>query len=160
MSCSEGQNQMANTDFQEQSSLNDVLTHNFVPQSQTSQTPQNSQNGPYAATGGSTLQQVNQMLQAGTTTGQTAAANPLSPITNLTQPMPMTLNSLQYLNAALRTQIGRKVTVDFLIGTNTFVDRTGTLLAVGANYIIINEIESDDLLFCDYYSIKFVKAYR
>ena len=38
------------------------------------------------------------------------------------------VQSLQYMNAFLRTQIGKKVTVDFLIGTNTLVDRTGTLL--------------------------------
>jgi hypothetical protein len=86
-------------------------------------------------------------------------ANDLVPITALNQPMPMTTQSLQYINGFLRTQIGKKVTVDFLIGTNTLVDKTGTLLGVGANYILINEIETDDLLICDFYTIKFVKVY-
>ena len=81
------------------------------------------------------------------------------PINDLNQPMPMTAESLQYLNGFLRTQIGRRVTVEFLIGTNTLVDRTGILLGVGANYILINETDSDDLLACDYYNIKFVKFY-
>ena len=36
------------------------------------------------------------------------------------------------------------------------VDRTGTLLAVGASYILLRLIESDDIMMCDIYSIKFV----
>mgnify|MGYP000849104908 CR=1 FL=1 len=75
------------------------------------------------------------------------------------QPMPVTVESLQYMNGFMRTQIGRRVTVEFLIGTNTLTDKTGTLLAVGANYILINPIETDDILLCDFYSIKFMKFY-
>lgn len=88
------------------------------------------------------------------------AAEQLAPITPTTQPPAMTLDSTQFLNGALRTQLGQKVTVDFLIGTNTLVDKTGTLLAVGANYIVINEIETDDILFCDFFTIKFVRVYH
>ena len=83
----------------------------------------------------------------------------LTPLTPFNQPIPVTTENILYLNAFLRTMIGRRVTVDFLIGTNTLTDRTGTLLAVGANYIVINEVETDDLLVCDFYSIKFVKIY-
>ena len=50
----------------------------------------------------------------------------------------------------MRTQIGRTVVVEFLIGANTLVDRTGILLAVGANYILLNETETDDILACDF----------
>jgi len=39
------------------------------------------------------------------------------------------------------------------------VDREGTLVAVGASYVILQEAETDDLLLCDIYSIKFVKIY-
>ncbi|WP_283608967.1 hypothetical protein [Faecalispora anaeroviscerum] len=80
-------------------------------------------------------------------------------ITDLNQPMPMTVESLQYLNGFMRTQIGRRVRVEFLLGTNTMTDRTGTLLGVGANYILINETDSDDLLACDFYNIKFIRFY-
>lgn len=80
-------------------------------------------------------------------------------ITDLNQPMPMTVESLQYLNGFLRTQIGRRVRVEFLLGTNTMTDRSGTLLGVGANYILINESDSDDLLACDFYNIKFIRFY-
>ncbi|WP_242953658.1 hypothetical protein [Clostridium merdae] len=104
-------------------------------------------------------------LTQGATTGPTGFV-PNSPpesfsgaITDLTQPMPMTVESLQYLNGFLRTQIGRRVRVEFLLGTNTMTDRTGTLLGVGANYILINESDSDDLLACDFYNIKFIRFY-
>jgi hypothetical protein len=111
-------------------------------------------------------QQKQQLLQAGSRQnrgmpGQQTAqgGNILAPITPSTQPMAMTAESLQYMNGFLRTQIGRQVRVDFLIGTNTLVDRSGTLLAVGINYILINESDSDDIVACDFYNIKFIKFY-
>ena len=92
-------------------------------------------------------------------TQQGAVQGSFSPITDLSQPMPITTESLQYLNGFMRTQIGRRVQVQFLLGTNTLTDRTGTLLGVGANYILINESDTDDLLACDFYNIKFVRVY-
>lgn len=73
--------------------------------------------------------------------------------------LPITSESLQYMNGFLRTQIGRRVKVEFLIGTNSFVDKEGTLLGVGVNYIIINETDTDDITVCDFYNIKFVRFY-
>ncbi|MDK2810658.1 MAG: hypothetical protein PWR27_1367 [Petroclostridium sp.] len=72
---------------------------------------------------------------------------------------PPTITDIGYIPAYLKTQIGRRVKIDFLIGTNTFIDREGTLVDVGINYVIIREAESDDLLLCDLYSIKFVRFY-
>lgn len=95
-----------------------------------------------------------------TTSMQPASLDQLyAPITNMNQPMPMTVESLQYLNGFLRTQIGRKVNVQFLIGTNTVTDRTGTLLGVGANYILLRETNTDDVMACDFYTIKFITFY-
>ena len=91
--------------------------------------------------------------------GGNAAINPLAPITSTTQPPPISGDSLQYLNGFMRTQIGRTVVVEFLIRANTLVDRTGILLAVGANYILLNEIETDDILACDFFNIKFIRFY-
>lgn len=65
----------------------------------------------------------------------------------------------QYFNQFLSTQIGRKIKADFLIGTNMLLDKTGILLEVGANYILINETATDDYVVCDYYSLKFVTVY-
>lgn len=66
----------------------------------------------------------------------------------------------QFTQGYLRQNIGQKVKVEFLIGTNMFIDREGVLLDVGISFIIINETETDDLLLCDIYSIKFVRFYR
>lgn len=66
---------------------------------------------------------------------------------------------IEYTQGYLKTQIGKRVKVEFLIGTNMLIDREGTLVDVGISYIIINEIETDDLLLCDIYSIKFVRFY-
>ena len=64
-----------------------------------------------------------------------------------------------YTQGYLKSQIGAKIKVEFLIGTNMLVDREGTLIDVGISYIIIREVETDDLLLCDIYSIKFVRFY-
>jgi hypothetical protein len=64
-----------------------------------------------------------------------------------------------YTQGWLRTQIGRRVKVEFLIGTNMFIDRDGTLLDVGISYILMREAETDDILMADIFSIKFVRVY-
>ncbi len=64
-----------------------------------------------------------------------------------------------YTQGYLKSQIGARVKVEFLIGTNMLVDREGTLVDVGISYIIIREVDTDDLLLCDIYSIKFVRFY-
>lgn len=66
---------------------------------------------------------------------------------------------VNYTQGYLKTQIGRYVKVEFLIGTNMLIDREGTLVDVGISYIIIREAETDDLVLADIYSIKFVKIY-
>jgi hypothetical protein len=69
--------------------------------------------------------------------------------------MPEPIASPLYIAGYLSTQIGKLVKVEFLIGNN-MTDRTGTLLKVGVNYIIIQPIEVNGSLLCDLYSIKFV----
>ena len=50
--------------------------------------------------------------------------------------------------------------VEFLIGTNgPLVDRIGTLLEVGASYIVLRLYMTNDIIICDLYSIKFVTVY-
>lgn len=121
-----------------------------------SQMPTGIPQGPALGTAPVTQQRMAQQQIPGMTT---APSQDLAPILPWTQPMPVTTESLMYMNGFMRTQIGRRVTVEFLIGTNTLIDKSGTLLAVGANYILINEIESDDILLCDFYSMKFIKFY-
>ncbi len=80
-------------------------------------------------------------------------------ITDFSNPYPVTRESIQYLNGFIRTQIGRRVTIDFLIGSNTIQSKSGYLLAVAANYILINELDTNDVTACDFYNIKFIRFY-
>lgn len=80
-------------------------------------------------------------------------------ITDYYNPYPVTRESLQYLNGFIRTQIGRRITVDFLIGSNNMVSKSGYLLAVASNYILINELDTTDVTACDFYNIKFIRFY-
>lgn len=83
----------------------------------------------------------------------------LTAINLFNQPAAVNVESLQYLNGFMLTQIGRMVSVEFLIGTSTMMTKNGRLVGVGANYILINEFESDDVIACDFYSIKFIRFY-
>ena len=67
-------------------------------------------------------------------------------------PFPVTAESLRYHNGFMRTQIGRRITVDFLMGANT-------ILGVAQDYILLNEIDTNDITTCDYYNIKFIRYY-
>jgi len=116
--------------------------------------------GPSYEAAGAPTRQASPQAMPGTPSGMPGrGAAGLAPLTPFNQPIPVTTESTLYINGLLRTFIGRKVTVEFLIGTNTFTDRTGILLAVGANYIVLNEVETDDIVVCDFFSIKFVRVY-
>lgn len=80
-------------------------------------------------------------------------------ITDFSNPFPVTAESIQYLNGFIRTQIGRRITVTFLVGSNLLEEKSGFLLGVGANYILINELDTNDLTACDFYNIKFIRFY-
>lgn len=105
--------------------------------------------------GGSTMNAMPGSMQnpaTGTVPGTGTTASP--------GPQPMTLQNTSYLPAYLTKYIGRNVRVQFLIGTTgPLVDRIGTLLGVGANYILMRPQDSDDILLADLYSIKFVDIY-
>ena len=95
------------------------------------------------------------------------AKTPLTPImqnigmsmSDYQYPFPVTTENLRYHNGFMRTQIGRRITVDFLMGANTIVQKTGYLLGVAQDYILINEIDTNDITTCDYYNIKFIRYY-
>lgn len=97
------------------------------------------------------------------TTGRTGTmqttSQELAPITEYNQPFPVTGESIQYLNGFMRTQIGRRIELQMLVGSDTLVTKEGFLLGIGANYILINEIGTNDLTSCDFYNIKFVRYF-
>ena len=74
----------------------------------------------------------------------------------INQNSPEILTNSIYTPAFLREQIGKLMRVEFLIGTNNLTDRIGVLEDVGASYILLRSIESNNLIFCDIYSIKFI----
>ncbi|WP_129600812.1 hypothetical protein [Anaerophilus nitritogenes] len=76
------------------------------------------------------------------------------------EPGPPVQDDINYTQGYLRTQIGQYVKVEFLIGTNMFIDREGTLIDVGISYIILQEPQTDDHVLCDIYSIKFVRIFK
>lgn len=65
-----------------------------------------------------------------------------------------------YTQYYLRQQIGKRVKIEFLIGTNMLVDREGTLIDVGISYLVIKEVDTFNLIMCDMYSIKFVTIFQ
>ena len=79
-----------------------------------------------------------------------------SELANSVQVSPSELN---YLNGFIKTQIGRKVTVDFLLGTNTMISKTGFLVGVASDFIVLNEENTNDITTCDFNNIKFIRFY-
>lgn len=69
---------------------------------------------------------------------------------------PEILTNSIYTPAFLRTQIGKLMRIEFLIGTNNMVDRVGFLEDVGASYILLRSFEGDSQIYADIYAIKFI----
>ncbi len=99
------------------------------------------------------------LYSSGATLGSTATNTMGVEITDFQNPYPVTPESLQYLNGFIRTQIGRRVSIDFLVGSNTMVTKLGYLLGVASNYILINELDTNDITTCDFYNIKFIRFF-
>ncbi len=78
-------------------------------------------------------------------------------ITDFSNPYPITAESIQFLNGFIRTQIGRRAQIQFLVGSTDIVEKDGFILGVGSNYILINEIGTNDITACDFYNIKFIR---
>ncbi|MDP4180548.1 MAG: hypothetical protein Q8942_05585 [Bacillota bacterium] len=90
------------------------------------------------------------------TTTQTSQPGPGTSASPSNQ-VPQSVQNTMFTPGFLSTQIGKSMRVEFLLGTNgPLVDRTGTLLQVGASYILLRPTGSDDILLCDIYSIRFV----
>lgn len=68
-------------------------------------------------------------------------------------------NSVQYLNGIFRTQIGRFVRVEQLVGSNTLQEYDGFLIGVGINYIILQEYANNNIRIMDIYGIKNMYVY-
>lgn len=95
--------------------------------------------------------------------GQTGGLIQMPVVTpgTLAEQTPTTVASPYYTAGFLSNFIGKNMRVEFLIGTSgALVDRTGVLMEVGASYIVLQPILTDDLLMCDLYSIRFVTIFQ
>ncbi len=61
------------------------------------------------------------------------------------------------IESFLRTQIGKNVRMQFLIGTNTLIEKAGVLMAVGDNFVVLREAGSGEILVCDFDGAKFIR---
>lgn len=75
------------------------------------------------------------------------------------QPGPPVMENTDYLQGYLRSVIGKYVKVNFILGTNMYIDKEGTLVDVGVDHIVLREPQTDDLVVADLYSIKFVTVF-
>ena len=69
------------------------------------------------------------------------------------------LDAVQTLNGFLRTQIGRYMRIEQLIGSNTIQDRFGFLVGVGSNFIILQEITTGNIMVLDIFSDRLAYVY-
>jgi len=70
---------------------------------------------------------------------------------------PQNNDNSSYLQEYLKSMLGRLVKIDFLIGSDNLVCKEGILKEVGTDYIVLEMLQSNDLLVGDLYSIKFVQ---
>lgn len=82
------------------------------------------------------------------------------PVDFTQEPGPPVTTDIGYTQGYLKTQIGKSVKIEFLVGTNSTTDRIGTLIDVGISYVLLRLAESDDILMGDLYAIKFVTIYE
>ena len=93
-------------------------------------------------------------------TGQNPSFNvPSHPMVPPEYEQTIDYDSIQYMNGFLRTQIGRYVTVEQLIGSGNTEERFGFLVGVGNNYLLLQDISNGNILVIDFYSVKFVYIY-
>ena len=65
-----------------------------------------------------------------------------------------------YIPYFLASNIGKLVRAEFIIGTSQYFDKVGRIVEVGVNYFVLDDINFNQLVMCDLYSVKFVTILR
>jgi len=65
-----------------------------------------------------------------------------------------------YIPYFLASNIGKIVRAEFIIGTNQYFDKVGTIIEVGINYFVLDDAALHHHVMCDLYSVKFVTLLR
>lgn len=119
----------------------------------------------------------NKVVGAGTTTGTTgqykrtqdmpinqgetyqtqkeSEMNVTMPSYTSSQQGPPTVADISYMPGYLMSNIGKNVRAEFYIN-NFSLDKAGKLVSVGANYFVLEDINSRTNIMCDLYSVRFV----
>ena len=84
---------------------------------------------------------------------------PSSPLVPPEYEQTIDYDSIQYMNGFLRTQIGRYMRVEQMIGSDSTEDRYGFLVGVGNNYLLLQDISNGNVAIVDLYTIKYVYMY-
>lgn len=97
-------------------------------------------------------------MEPGMGTGMDSATLPglgINPATSQQQPG---VFDPGFMQSYLRQNIGKRVRIEFLVGTQILTDRSGTLAEVGISYVVLRDPAGTRIV-CDLYSIKFVTIF-
>ncbi len=139
-----------NTNDALQAATNSPLNaNNIVPSRQSSSSNQNRANDPISL-GSQNLAQ--------NFTPARVVSNGSNQVNDLASPECINCQSenTQTLVSLAQSQIGKNTTIEFLLGENTLIEKTGTIVSVGENYILLNEAGTRNLVACDLKNIKFI----
>ena len=84
---------------------------------------------------------------------------PESPMTPQDYEETIEAASVQAYAGFLRTQMGRYMRIEQLIGSSVIEDRYGFLVGVGTNFILLQEITTGNLMVIDLFSVKLTYIY-
>ncbi|OJU15730.1 MAG: hypothetical protein BGN88_15715 [Clostridiales bacterium 43-6] len=109
--------------------------------------------------------QQGQMITTPQTAGlPTLASTPGTPMMPFSSPSqigqsdqgPPPVTQIEYIPGFMATLIGKFIRAEFIIGTNSFIDKSGILVEVGVNYFVLQDVNTNTRIMCDLYSVKFV----
>ena len=125
----------------------------------TSQMTQIVESVPGSSSGTDSISDGTTQVSTNVTPGAPSFSVPANPLLPPGYQETLDYNSLQYANGFYRTQIGRYVRVDQLLGSNSITTQEGFLIGVGYNYIILQEGYTGNILVVVIYSIKNMYVY-
>ncbi len=125
----------------------------------TSQMTQVVESVPGSSSGSDSVSDGTTQVSTNVTPGAPSFSVPPNPLLPPGYQETLDYNSLQYANGFYRTQIGRYVRVEQLLGSNSMTTQEGFLIGVGYNYIILQEGYTGNILVVDIYSIKNMYVY-
>lgn len=86
-------------------------------------------------------------------------AVPQTPLTTENFSETIDITDVQAYLGFLRTQIGRYMRIEQLVGSDTIENRYGFLVGIGSNFIILQEITTGNIMVIDLFSIRLTYIY-